>query len=168
MNNHLLAIFLSFLFVFLFRPCTCIVQNSRHPDEWFEELERQWIDEGRLPELTEDEILYRRTMKRREAAADKMDKYMRKPLTKQKDAAGMATNLDRIGRPVLMHITLTQEYVEANKDSDKDDLTWDQKADRCDEWLVRPCNVGINQFILIRDNVNLIDFALFLSLFKIE
>ncbi len=134
-NSHLSIVLLSLILLVNF--CNSIVQDSRHPEEWFEELERQWINEGHLPELSEDEILARRSKKRRAAEVEKMVEYLKDPRLRKKDLKDIANKVDKIGRPVLMHASLTPKYIEANKDDDKDDLTWDQKADKCDKWLVR-------------------------------
>lgn len=122
----------SIIFAFLSKPIYSV------PPEWFEELERQWIDEGHLPELTEDEIQYRRTERRRMEAVSKLNEYMRSgSSTRKADIDGMLRKVDEIGRPILMTATLTEAYKKANKYNDQDDLTWDQEADKCDEWLVR-------------------------------
>ena len=42
-----------------------------------------------------------------------------------------------VGRSVTMTAILTQVFIDKHKDDDKLSLTWDQMADKCDEWMVR-------------------------------
>lgn len=127
----LLILATSIISAFLLTPIYSV------PPEWFEELERQWIDEGHLPELTEDEIQYRRTERRKLEAVSKLNEYMRSSSASQAKIDGMLRKVDEIGRPIIFTATLTEAYRKANKYDDQDDLTWDQEADKCDEWLVR-------------------------------
>jgi hypothetical protein len=107
----------------------------------FDEMEAQWIKEGLIPEYTSEEKILKAKTKRRSDMLEKQSEYFE---YRHRENEKSVFRLDdkpsneRPKGPALISASLSEEYIEQNRhDDEPSELTWDQLADICDDWLYR-------------------------------
>ncbi len=115
-------------------------------EERRERERREWIKLGLMEEPTDEERLKFESKKRKKKAQMKMLNAVHARVGKEDGIFQIDKRESKrhISRSVMMTATLTKDFIEVNKNEDKSHLTWDQVADKCDEWMVRKVSIMLN------------------------